>query len=134
MFTERTCYETEMQRLIARININDPIFLLRVLRSLHCVKCMKIIHQGQRIAAADHSLEFVRKHRGSAIEPRCTSRRAATSPRFIYRVGGLDQCSLRRNAKNDVVVIAADGLWAELSARNNMRARRLETARGQTRW
>lgn len=57
--------------------------------------------------------------------------------RFICRVGGLDQCSLRWNVKNDVVVIAADGLWAEqLSARNNVRARRsksIKRTRGQTR-
>lgn len=38
-------------------------------------------------------------------------------PRFICRVGGPDQCSLRWNAKNDAVVIAAGGLWAEPAIR-----------------
>jgi len=51
----------------------------------------------------------------------------------FIRVGGPDQCSLRWNAKNNVVVIVAGGLWTELSARNNGACASGST-RGQAQW
>lgn len=106
-------------RLIENIDMTFNISLSRAANTIdHCVHRDL---QGQWFAGAEADHSTFGGIRSKAARERDTGaprggHRCAT-PRSLSadRVGGPDQCSLRWNAKNYVAVIAASGLWAELS-------------------